>query len=116
MKTDFIKPGAWGLALGIAVTLLIGLQTGWLLTARKADSQANAAVEKAVVADLTPICVAQFQKDPNRAADLADLKAKESWNRGDFVEAKGWSVMPGGKAADGEVASACAQQIAQLEK
>lgn len=116
MKTDFIKPAAWGLAIGVAATLFIGIQTGWMLTASTARQKAGQAVETAVVKDLTPICVANFQNDPNRKADLADLKAKESWNRSDFVQSKGWSVMPGGQAADGEVATACAEQIVRLEQ
>lgn len=116
MKKDFIKPGAWGLVIGVALTLFIGIQTGWLETKSTASQNSSDAVEAAVVKNLAPICVSNFEKDPNRKADLADLKAKESWNRGDFVEAKGWSVMPGGKAADGEVATACAQQIAKLGK
>jgi len=116
MKTDFVKPAAWGLAIGVAATLFIGIQTGWMVTAGTARHNASQAVETAVVKDLAPICVANFEKDPNRKADLADLKAKESWNQGDFVQAKGWSVMPGGQAADNDVAAACAQKIAKLDQ
>jgi hypothetical protein len=72
--------------------------------------------EKAVIAALTPICVAQFKGQPQdvRATQLAALKGESSYQRGDYVEKQGWATMPGSKQADDEVADACATELMKL--
>jgi hypothetical protein len=72
--------------------------------------------EKAVLAALTPICVAQFkgQVPEMRTTKLAALKDVRSWERGDYVEKQGWATMPGSKEPDDEVAGACAAELMKL--
>ena len=80
------------------------------------DMPTHAEAIKAVIAALTPICVAQFkgQTPDIRTTQLAALKGESSWARGDFVEKQGWATMPGAKEPENEVADACAAELMKL--
>ena len=47
------------------------------------------AAEKAVVDRLTPICVEQYNRDPEKDRKLAEMKKIDSWSRNDYVEKQG---------------------------
>jgi len=71
--------------------------------------------EKAVLDRLVPICVAQFQQDPNREQRLKESKELDSWTRGDYVKERGWATMPGSESLIGGVADECARRLMELE-
>ena len=54
-------------------------------------------------------------EDPNREARLKEMKALDSWKRGDFVMAQGWATMPGEKSSDRNVAVECARRLDELK-
>jgi hypothetical protein len=112
----WIKPAVWGGIAGAAAIALVGFSAGWVVTSGSAQKMATAQGEKAVLAALTPICVAQFKglTPEIRTTQLAALKGESSWQRGDFVEKQGWATMPGSKAPDDEVADACATELMKL--
>jgi hypothetical protein len=87
-----------------------------VITSGSAQEKAAQREEKAVIAALTPICVAQFktQTPETRITQLAALKGESSWQQGDYVEKQGWATMPGSKAPDDEVADACAAELLKL--
>ena len=112
----WIKPGMWGGIIGAAVIAVVGFSAGWVVTGGSARKMADQQGEKAVIAALTPICVAQFkgQTPEVRTTQLAALKGESSWQRGDYVEKQGWATMPGGKEAEDDVADACAAELMKL--
>ncbi len=105
----------WGAGAGAVVLAIIGFTLGGWMTAGTAQERIRASAQQAVVASLTPICVAQFRKDPQAKAGLAALKQTDSWKQAGYVSEAGWAKMPGSKdAADSDVAQACADVLLKL--
>lgn len=113
---EWVKPGIWGGIIGAAVIAIVGFSAGWVVTSGNAQEMATQQKEKAVLAALTPICVAQFKSESQaeRTTQLAALEEESSWERGDYVEKQGWATMPGSKDANDEVADACSSELMKL--
>lgn len=103
-----IKPGIWGVIIGAAALAIVGFNWGGWVTGKSAVAMADAAVTERLV----PICVGQFNGDPNKVMKLAEMKKGDSWKHGDFVTKQGWATMPGAKDSDPDVAEGCAEKIA----
>ena len=116
MKKESIQPFVTGLAIGAICLLIVIFWAGWVVTSGTARAQAQRVSEEAVLDNLAPICVAEFQKDPNMAQDLKELKAKNSWDRGDYVKKKGWATMLGSKSPAPGLSDKCAEEILKLGK
>ena len=116
MKKEYIKPFVWGLVVGAIVLLIVIFATGWVVTSGSAQTKAEEMAEEAVLKRLAPICVKQFNQDPNKGARLKELKEIDSWKRGEFVQKQGWATMPGEKEPDSKVADECARRLVELEK
>jgi hypothetical protein len=126
--SESVKPAAWGFVAGAVALAIVGFSAGWVVWNGTAEKMANARAEKAVLAAMTPICVAQFKRDSkaemspaadknamnSRSALLAALLKEDSWKRGAFVIKHGWARMPGSDRADSDVASACASELTKL--
>lgn len=106
-----IKPLVWGAIGGAIVLAIIGFAWGGWVTGGTAKEMAKEKADKAVVDRLAPICVTQFQQDPNKEERLKELKELDSWKRSDFVKKQGWATMPGDKEPDTEVAGECARRL-----
>jgi len=108
-KTAPFLLGAIAGALALAI---VGFSWGGWMTGYTANGLAAASARQAVVASLTPICVAQFRKDPKAMASLKAMSAIERWQRAEYIQKGGWATMPGGgeKPARG-VAAACADAL-----
>jgi hypothetical protein len=91
--------------------MIVAFSANWVVTTGAAQEEAERMAQKAVVDKLVPICVAQFEQDPNRAEDLKDLKAASSWARGDFIEEQGWAPMPGSESANTDISDECAEKL-----
>jgi hypothetical protein len=102
-----------GLMLAAAVvTMIIGFNWGGWVTGGSSLKAGVAVGEDAVLQRLVPICVAQFNQDPQSATKLDELKAiTSSWDRPNYVKAQGWATMPGEAEPDSDVASACAKLL-----
>jgi hypothetical protein len=113
---EWLKPGAWGAAIGAGGVLILAFSAGWIVTAGDARTQAEAQSDKAVLAALTPVCVAQFRElsDSSAQIHLAALADESSWQQGDYVEAQGWATLPGSESPNGDVADACADRLLEL--
>ncbi len=114
-----ITIGSWsaiGGAIGGAIILaIIGFNWGGWVTGDTAQKM----VEDAVLDRLAPICVAQFQQDPNREERLKELKKLDSYginNRSGYVKKQGWATMPGDKSPDNKVADECVGRIMEFAK
>ena len=111
MTKGYVKSFGWGMAVGMVVLLIVIFSTGWVMTSNSAKAMAYETSENAVVERLAPISVAQFMKDPNRVERLKELKELDSWKRADYVKKQGWSIMPGEKESDYNVANECARLL-----
>jgi len=111
-----IKLGVWGAIIGAILTMIIGFVWGGWVTGGTAQTTAEEAAESAVVDRLVPICVAQFNQDPEKDQKLKELKEKSSWERDKYVKEQGWATMPYEKEPDSRVAEKCTSQIMQIGK
>lgn len=111
MNKENIKTFLQGAIVGAVVLAIGSLWGGLAMTTGSAESMARAEAASAVVDHLAPICAAQFARAADTKQLRKDLAAEQSWNRGDFVKAKGWATMPGSDAASDDIARACADLI-----
>jgi creatinine amidohydrolase/Fe(II)-dependent formamide hydrolase-like protein len=112
MSHPAVKPAIWGAVVGAVAIMIAGFWGfGWMLSST-ADRMAKDQSEVAVVAALTPVCVARFEAQADAPAKLADLKkVAESWDRSSFIEKGGWATAPGSNAPNSDVARACAEKL-----
>ncbi|MEQ9639039.1 MAG: hypothetical protein RIM84_03370 [Alphaproteobacteria bacterium] len=108
------KPALWGAAVGGAALAIVAFSAGWVVTSSTAAQMAASQSSKAVIASLTPICVAKYQMESEKPALLATLQGRSNWTRGDWIEEKGWATMPGSEKPDSQVADACATELMKL--
>ena len=102
-------------AIGGAIVLaIIGFAWGGWVTGGSATEMAEEIAQKAVLDRLVPICVEQFNQDPEKDLKLKELKDTDSWKRGDYIKKQGWATMPGEKEPDNKVAEECAEQLMQV--
>ena len=79
----------WSCAAAIVITMIIGFNWGGWMTGGSARKMADKMVTEAVVQRLAPLCVNQFQQDPGKIRKLDELKAANTWSRGEYVEKTG---------------------------
>ena len=115
LQGDSPKRLLQGAAIGALATVIIGFTWGGWTLGSTARAQAENAANSAMVAALAPICVDQFQRSANAAANLAELKKASSWQQATLVEKGGYAVMPGNKSAESNVAQACATMLSSLK-
>ena len=110
-----LKPAVWGAVVGAVGIAVVGFSTlGWTLGST-ADRMANERAEVAVVAALTPICVAKFEAQADASKKLAQFKGvATSWDQSSFIENGGWATMPGSATPNSAVAHACAEKLGSV--
>ena len=106
----WIVPGLAGIAIGVAATVAVGSMAG-LVSSAAAEKMASEKAAVAVVAALTPICIAQSRSDPDSEAKIAQLKAVGWYGRSKLIMQDGWATMPGSAEPDAAVANACAEKL-----
>ena len=112
---DSLKRLLQGAAVGAVATIAIGFGWGGWMLGSGAKTLADNAAASAVVAAVAPICVDQFQRSADAAANLTALKKTDSWQQAANVEKGGWAVMPGSKTPDSGVPQACAALLSNLK-
>ena len=107
------KKIVFGLMAAAAVlTMIVGFRWGGWVTGSAAHSAAATAANAAVVSRLAPICVAQFNLDPQKDQKLSELKAMtSSYQRTTYLATQTWAIMPGETKSDSGVADACARLL-----
>ena len=86
------------------------------MTSRSANTLAAEHAENAVVAALTPICVAKFLQAGDAKENLATLqKISSNWEQGDYLQKGGWATRPGATSSDYQLARACADNLVQIK-
>ena len=110
----WLRPAAWGAVAGAAAIAILGFaQLGWV-TGASAERMAQSRAEIALVSLLVPICVDRFQRHPEAAARMTQLRQVSTWDRRQFVERGGWATMPGNPEPNSPLASACAERLIAL--
>ncbi len=110
-----VKPGVWGAVIGAVVIMIIGFSWwGWTLSST-AEQMATERANTAVVALLTPICVASFMKQPDAMTKLTEFQQTASWRQTEFVEKGGWATAAGSTTPLSVVAKACAEQLVKTK-
>jgi hypothetical protein len=105
----------WGAGAGALALGIVGFSWGGWLSGGTAERLAGARAEAATLAVLTPICVAQFRRNPKAATSLKTLKETKSWEQADFVRDGGWATMPGATGEPSrDVANACAEALTKM--
>lgn len=121
MAIDFktnLKPTLFGVGIGAVGLAILALSTGWAVTGNTALTMAEERERTAVIAALTPICVAQFraQGDDVQSVKLAALAKESGWKQDDFVVDQGWATMPGSGTPATDIAEACAAELLKNAK
>ena len=98
---------------GAVVLAIIGFNWGGWVTTGTAETMAKEIAANAVAERLGSICVAQANRDPQKGQKLNEMKGKDAWERGRYIEKLSWAIMPGDEKADSKVADACAKHFTE---
>jgi hypothetical protein len=111
MDWEKIKTGLWGAAGGAVVLAIVGFNWGGWVTNGTAQSMAREVAATAVAERLGTICVAQSNQDKAKGRKLLEMKEKNSWEVGRYIDTQSWAIMPGDQKPESGVADACAKQL-----
>jgi hypothetical protein len=116
-KARATKKVVFGFALAaIVVTLIVGFNWGGWVTGGSAQDMAVQSGRDAVIERLVPICVYQFNQDPEKDQKLSELKEASRFKQDDYVREQGWATMPGEAEPDRTVADECAKLLVQISQ
>jgi hypothetical protein len=101
----------WAILGAMVLTMIVGFNWGGWVTGGTAQKMGVAMAQDAVVERLAPICVLQFNQDPDKAQKLIGFNEARTYQRDDFVKEQGWATMPGEEKPDNKVADACAKLL-----
>jgi len=103
----------WGTAGGAVAVAIVGFTWGGWVTGGTAEKMSRQAAQVAIVKNLLPICIANFNNAPDAAAKLARLKKIDSaWQRETFVKEGGWALI--GTEHNSGLIDACAADLYKL--
>lgn len=111
MDWEKIKLGSWSAIGGAVVLAVVGFNYGGWVTGGAAAAMAKEIAADAVADRLGTICVAQFNRDSEKSEKLKEMKGKDSWDNGRYIEKQSWAIMPGDDKPDSKVADACAKHL-----
>lgn len=113
MDMEKIKLGSWSALGGAAVLAIFGFNYGGWVTGGTASAMAKEVAADAVADRLGVICAAQFNRDSEKSGKLKEMKEKDRWERGRYIEKQSWAIMPGEDKVDSKVADACAKHLTE---
>jgi hypothetical protein len=113
MDWEKIKLGSWSAIGGAAVLAVVGFNYGGWVTSGTAAAMAKEIAAEAVADRLGTICVAQFNRDAEKVQKLQEMKGKDSWDNGRYIEKQSSAIMPGEDKAESKVADACAKHLTE---
>jgi DNA-binding NarL/FixJ family response regulator len=107
----------WLCLASVVLTMVVGFTWGGWVTGATSQKAAQAMAKDAVIQRLAPICVAQFNQDPDSEQKLTELRGlANTWDRSTFVKDQTWTIMPGEEAADTKVSSACIKLLLEISQ
>lgn len=113
MDWEKIKLGSWSAVGGALVTMYVGFNFGGWITNGSAEAMAKETAATAVAERLGTICVAQFNRDTDKGQKLEQMKNKDNWEIGRYIDTQRWAIMPGTDKPESGVADACAKQLSK---
>src|SRR5437870_11720994 len=113
MDWEKVKPVLWGAVGGAILLAFIGFNYGGWVTTGTAEAMAKETAANAVAERLGSICVAQFNGDSEKGQKLKEMKEKDTWDKGRYIEKQSWAIMPGEDKPDSMVADACAKHLTE---
>jgi len=113
MDWEQIKPVLWGAVGGAIVLAIVGFNWGGWVTGGAAVAMAKETAATAVAERLGTICVAQFNRDTAKSQKLFEMKDKDTWEKGRYIDTQSWAIMPGDEKAESGVSDACAKQLSK---
>ena len=113
MDWEKIKPVLWGAVGGAIALAVIGFNWGGWVTSGTAEVMAKESAVTAVAERLGAICVAQFNRDTAKSQKLIEMKDKDTWEKGRYIDQQSWAIMPGDEKPESGVAEACAKQLSK---
>jgi hypothetical protein len=113
MDWEKIKLGSWSALGGAIVLAYAGFNFGGWVTGGTAAAMAKEIAANAVAERLGTICAAQFNRDSEKDHKLKEMKGKDTWDKGRYIEKQSWAIMPGEDKPDNGVADACAKHLAE---
>ena len=111
MNSEKIKLGLWSGVGGALVTMYVGFNFGGWVTNGGAVAMAKETAATAVAERLGSICVAQFNRDTAKSDKLVEMKGKDAWENGRYIDKQSWAIMPGDEKPESGVSQACAKQL-----
>jgi pimeloyl-ACP methyl ester carboxylesterase len=94
--------------------MVVGFSWGGWVSASASQKAAETMAKDAVVERLAPICVAQFNQDPDNATKLNELTEMTSYQRAQYVQDQGWATISGDEKPDRKVADACTRLLLEM--
>jgi hypothetical protein len=88
-----------------------GFNFGEWITNGTAEEMAKETAATAVAERLGTICLAQFNRDTAKSQKLIEMKDKDAWEKGRYIDKQSWAIMPGDGKPESGVAVACAKQL-----
>ena len=108
---DKITIGVWCAIGSSIITMIIGFNWGGWVRGSTSLDMGQKMAQEAVIDRLAPICVSQFNNDPQREKNYLTLKDLNSWERDNFIEKQGWAIIPSEEKFDRDIAAECSKLI-----
>jgi hypothetical protein len=105
----------WSCVGCIVATMVVGFTWGGWVTGGTADEMATDARDSGRAELAAAVCVDRFLDETAVAANLAELKEKSKWQRGDYIEDGGWTTPIGFEKPIEGAADLCATQLVEME-
>jgi hypothetical protein len=106
----------WACLASIVLSIFVGFTWGGWVTAGTAQKAADALARDAVIQRLVPICVDQFNQDPDRILKLDELSGLTSYKQTQYVQEQGWATITGMEKPDRKVASLCTKLLMEMSQ
>jgi hypothetical protein len=104
----------WACLASVALTMLVGFTWGGWMTAGGAQDAAETMAKDAIVQRLAPICVDQFNEDPDNVLKLGEMNELSSYGQSQYVRDQGWATISGEEGPNRKVADACIKLLLEL--
>lgn len=104
----------WACLVSIILTIFVGFTWGGWVTTAAAQKAADTMAKDAVVQRLVPICVAQFNQDPDKALKFGEMNGMTSSQQAKYVQDQGWATISGVEKPDRKVVDACTKLLLEM--
>jgi hypothetical protein len=106
----------WACLASVVLTIFVGFNWGGWVTGGSAQKTADALARDAVVQRLVPICVEQFNQDPDKALKFDEMNGLTSSRQAQYVQEQGWATITGMEKPDRKVASLCTKLLMEMSQ